>query len=154
MKLLSFLLVVLSVFFYGCSINSQTQYIQYQPSQSVVSPVATVNSQQVTYNGYIKGVIEKVIYDNQKHLWVYSVKAEDTTNGKLSYAKFFYKEKIANEGEEIYAKVISSILKEYFLSAKPLSKKIEKKQVIQQKNIKNKKIPNIGIPQSEEILLD
>lgn len=148
-KFIVFLLV--SFLFVGCT-TSQVQYIPY--TSSVTKSIPKRVSSAKIYTGYIKGKVQQVTYNQLTKEWEYEVLGSDISNGKLPYAKFVAKQKVANEGDKIYAKILKSKLEELFFTQKIQVKKQPKQKNLNKKKIKNKKIPKISVPTTEEILLD
>ncbi|MBE0492390.1 MAG: hypothetical protein IBX44_09055 [Sulfurospirillum sp.] len=156
--------LVLVLFFTACS-------------QSVYVPLADTplqqKTQQKTHNlpifeksGIIKGIIKVQKKDTKTGLWLHEVHANDTANGKLSFARFYDAKRVASVGEKIYAIIKEEKLQEFYLLARAKiitkePKKQEKPKIAQekktqkpQKRTKAKKNPQFAVPQSEMITLD
>lgn len=135
----------------GCT-TSQVQYIPY--TSAVTKNVPQKVSSVKIYTGYIKGKVQQVTYNQLTKEWQYEVIGSDISNAKLPYAKFVAQQKVANEGDSIYAKIFQNRLQELFFTQKGKVKKVVKKKTFKKKEIQNKKRPKISVPITEEILLD
>jgi hypothetical protein len=156
MKLMSF--IVLCFTFVGCSLN-QTRYVPYEKTSYQVHQRVPVKQEiPKEYSGYIKGVVQNISYDSSRKVWVYEVLGSDISNAKLPYAKFVYNKKVFAKDDLIYAKILNNTLKEYFFTKKSRLKTYKtipsKRPAIKHKSLKHKKKTKIGVPTSEDILLD
>lgn len=155
-------LFVLSVFA-GCTSTKQENvtYEEYIPSLHVAKK-KTVKVEKNYSDGIIKGHITKLVY--KKGLWNYEVRSNDTSNQKLSIAKFTDPKKVAKKGDLVYTIIKNGKLKELFLIEKgnykhkktaKKSRKVKKTKKVKKKIYKKtRKHHIIGLPTTESISLD
>ncbi len=158
---------LIGVFFIGCASTKTDEvvYQEYKPKKSIVNTQVHIEKKKVslvkniTISGSIKGEVVNVVKVNT--LWKYEVKSEDTSNYKLSYAKFTSPNRVAKKGDFVYAVIKNDILKELYLikkanfKTKNINKIYKKKKSVKVKAVKRvKKHQMIGIPTVESISLD
>jgi len=158
---------LLFLLFTGCSITDKrnVSYEVYK-HKKIQKPlpeqkkIVLETKYKLPISGSIKGNITELSFSNE--IWSYVVKGSDTTNQKLSIAKFFHNERLAKKGDFIYAIIKNGKLKELFLLKKAnfkKSKKIKKnqkksKKIKKRTYKKSKKHQIIGVPTEESISLD
>ena len=167
-------LLVVLLFLSGC-VSTQQEVIYEKYKNPVESKNTDKNltkkkpkdtSPMLHVDGIVKGVVSSVSYDGK---WRYDVVGSDTTNGKLSHARFYSDKKAFSKGDEVYAIFKNSILKEFYLLKKANIKtktnlkkqkaKVKKsttktKKLIKKDNIKGKKHKVLSVPITESIELD
>ena len=151
--------------FVGCTTANQNNvtYEEYKPqkSEKQVSSkkeVATIKK-EVPVSGSIKGNVTELTFSED--FWNYEVKSKDTSNQKLSMAKFTHVKKVAKKGDFVYVIMENGKLKEIYLikkanyKSKTIKKTHKKKKQYKPKTYKRtKKHQSIGVPTEESILLD
>ena len=148
---------IVSVFI-GCTTNkNNVTYEEYKPQKSIKEAV-TIKKEMPT-SGSIKGSITELTFS--EGFWNYEVKSTDTTNQKLSMAKFSHVKKVAKKGDFVYVIIENGKLKEIYLIKKAnyktrTVKKNHKKKKQHKPNTfkRTKKYQVIGVPTVESILLD
>ncbi len=158
---------LIGLFFIGCASTKTDKvvYEEYKPKKSIVNTQVHIKKEKVSLvkntaiSGSIKGKVVKVVKVNS--VWKYEVKSKDTSNHKLSYAKFTSPNRVANKGDFIYAVIKNNILKEIYLikkanfKTKNINKIYKKKKRVKIKAVKRvKKHQMIGVPTVESISLD
>jgi len=151
----------------GCTTSKQSSvvYEEYKPTQTqkplhVKEVTAKIVPKQIMpTSGSIKGSISKLIHSDGS--WNYEVKSTDTSNRKLSHAKFTHPKKLASKGDFVYAIINDGKLKEIYLikkanyKSKAINKRYKTKTVQKTKADKRtKKHQRISIPTVEAISLD
>jgi len=95
-----------------------------------------------------------------KHSWLYEVQGIDTSNQKLSYARFYHYKKLADEGDLVYIILDNSRLQNLFFikkanKIKKQNKKTKSKQIHHKKTTrksnKRRKPTKIGLPTVEHV---
>ncbi|HIP30961.1 MAG TPA: hypothetical protein EYG93_09180 [Sulfurospirillum arcachonense] len=155
--------------FVGCTTTNKNNviYEEYKPEKSVkqvpnkqrtIKKVATIEK-EVPTNGSIKGNVTKLTFSDG--IWNYEVKSRDTSNQKLSIAKFTHRKKVAKKGDFVYVIIENGKLKESYLikkanyKSKRVKKTHKKKKQYKPKTFKRtKKYQVIGVPTVESISLD
>lgn len=151
----------------GCTASKQSSvvYEEYKPVQ-IQKPlhvkevaVKTAPKQVMPTSGIIKGSISKLMHS--EGLWSYEVKSKDTSNQKLSHAKFTHPKKLASKGDLVYAIINDGKLKEIYLIKKANYKSKVTKKRYKTKTVKNtktdkrtKKHQRLSVPTVESISLD
>ena len=155
--------------FVGCTTasNSNVIYEVYKPEKSVnqvpskqrkIKKVVTTGKEFPT-NGNIKGNVTKLTFS--EGIWSYEVKSSDTSNQKLSIAKFTHTKRVARKGDYVYVIIKNDKLKESYLIKKAnyksevVKKVYKKKKQHKPKTYKRtKKHQIVGVPTVESITLD
>jgi PBP1b-binding outer membrane lipoprotein LpoB len=155
--------ILIAMAFQGCLSTTNLTYIEYKnvPVKQKAAEQIVVKQEEIPkeVSGIIKGRVTKLSYNAAEGLWDYSVESKDTSNGKLSSAKFTHKSNIAKKGDLVYAFISDGALKEFYLmeKAKYISAKkhipIQKQEVVSQKRNKRYATP-VEVPSSELILLN
>ena len=151
----------------GCTTTQKSSvvYEEYKPAQ-IQKPlhvkevtVKTVPKQVLPTSGIIKGSISKLMHSDG--LWNYEVKSKDTSNQKLSHAKFTHPKKLASKGDFVYAIINDGKLKEIYLikkanyKSKATKKRYKTKTVQKTKADKRtKKHQRLSVPIVESISLE
>ncbi len=151
--------------FVGCTTTNQNNvtYEEYKPQKRVKQvpskqKVATIKK-EAPITGSIKGTITKLTFS--EGFRNYEVKSRDTSNQKLSIAKFTHTKKVAKKGDFVYVIIENGKLKESYLikkanyKSKTVKKTHKKKKQYKPKTFKRtKKYQAIGVPTVESISLD
>ena len=161
---------LIGLFFIGCASTktNKVSYEEYKPSKKIVYIKAPKKKEiyidkkekykvkKTSLNGSIKGKIVKLTKVGK--IWYYEVKSNDTSNNKLSFAKFSSRKKVAKKGDFVYVIIEADKLKEIYLIKKANYKsKMVKKTHIKKKQYKpkaykrTKKHQSIGVPTVESI---
>lgn len=160
------ILPIVILFFTGCAIPwAKKPIVDPSKTAPTINESKDIKEQkniikQTQVSGYIKGVIQRIEWDENQGLWVYEVAGSDTKNGKLPQAKFTYDQKLFAPGAFIYAQIKDDKLVEMYkvsgnqllppkLTA-PASIKNEKKPIQKRTKERQKILP----PETETILLD
>jgi len=149
--------------FAGCATTSKSNviYEEYKPEKSVkqVPSKQRTIRKELPVNGSIKGNVTKLTFS--EGIWNYEVKSSDTSNQKLSIAKFTHTKKVAKKGDYVYVIIKNGKLKESYLikkanyKSKVVKKVYKKKKQYKPKTYKRtKKHQIIGTPTVESITLD
>lgn len=166
-----YLLSIVTVMtFQGCLSTTNQTYIAYKnvPVKEKVAEQIVFKQEHIEkeVSGIIKGRVTELSYNGAEELWDYSVESKDTSNGKLSSARFTHKINIAKKGDLVYAFIVNGKLKEFYLVEKAQYKKYIKNNLSVQKHIplkkqavvthkRNKEYQTpIEVPSSELILLN
>lgn len=160
--LISFFIVLV---FVGCTTTNKSSvtYEKYKPHKSQkalpIKEKQQVIKKELPINGAIRGNVTKLTFS--EGVWNYEVKSNDTTNQKLSIAKFTSSNQVAKKGDLVYAVIKNDRLKEIFLikkanfkrkAAKKITKKTKKYNPKGHK--RTKKYQVLGVPTVESISLD
>ena len=161
---------LIGLFFVGCA-STKTNKVVYEeykaPKKTVYTEPAKKKEiyiekkekpkvKKTPLNGSIKGKIVKLTKVGET--WHYEVKSNDTSNNKLSFAKFSSTKKVAKKGDFVYVIIEADKLKEiYSIKKANYKNKIVKKTQIKKKQYKpkaykrTKKHQSIGVPTVESI---
>ena len=151
--------------FVGCTTTNQQSvtYEEYKPQKSVKKTFSKqkkmIIKKEIPTSGSIKGHVTELTFS--EGFWNYEIKSKDTSNQKLSVAKFIHLKKVAKKGDFVYAIIKNGKLKEIYLikkanyKSKTIKKTYKKKRQYKPKTFKRtKKHQSIGVPTVESILLD
>ncbi len=161
--------------FIGCTSSGQNSvtYEVYKPPKSVQQTPKSIPKAQkeqkeqkvfayeeaMPTTGSIKGNVTELVFS--EGLWHYEIKSRDTSNQKLSMAKFTHTKKVAKQGDFVYAIIKNGRLKEIYLikkanyRAKPVKKTHKKiKQHKPKAHKRTKKQQVLDVPTVESISLD
>ncbi|MBL0687656.1 MAG: hypothetical protein JJV95_02880 [Sulfurospirillum sp.] len=132
-------------------ISCADEFINYNFHTPKVQQHAERGNEVLTKDGTIKGIV--VISDDDNGTWKYGVEGNDTSNQKLSYAKFTHESYLAKKGDYVYAIIEDSKLKEIFLINEANYKQKDGQKIVK-KLSKTKKHQVLDVPTTQTIILD
>ncbi len=142
---------------YKQQVSSKIPHVEKSIEQNYTHIKTTKATNEINYNGSIKGVVQSIKYDKVKKSWLYIVQGIDTSHAKLPYARFYHDKKLASKGDLVYIILRNSSLQNLFFikKANKITQKIKttKKKKIWHKRNKSRETPWIGLPSVEQVTL-
>lgn len=127
-------------------------------STEAPAPIQKTATPKAHYDeGYIKGILRKVVHEGTSGLWHYEVEGTDTSNFKLPYARFSHTAFLAPVGAAVYVQIEKGkLLQLYALEGASVVSKTQinlpKTPQKHPKRTLNRQV--FSVPESETIALD